>query len=172
MPAVVINQVVPDFTIAATGNKTVSASEILGKHVVLYFYPKDNTPGCTVEGQNFRDLYADFLKLGATVLGVSRDSLKSHENFKSKQALPFDLLSDTDEALCQLFDVIKLKNMYGKQVRGIERSTFLFDSSGVLRHEWRGVKVPGHAEAVLDKLKEITGSAVISDEQQQKGAEK
>lgn len=172
MPVVAINQVVPDFTIAATSGKTLSLTSFSGQYLVLYFYPKDSTPGCTVEGQNFRDLYAEFQSLDASVLGVSRDSLKSHENFKNKQALPFDLLSDSNETLCQLFDVIKLKNMYGKQVRGIERSTFLIDSVGVLRHEWRGVKAPGHAENVLNKLKEITRSAVISNEQQHKGAEK
>lgn len=118
--------------------------------MILYFYPKDSTPGCTTEAQQFRDLHPEFEKLGAIVAGVSRDSIKSHENFKAKQELPFDLLSDADEALCTQFAVIKMKSMYGKQVRGIERSTFVIDGEGVLRREWRGVKVPGHAQEVLD----------------------
>jgi len=122
---------------------------------VLYFYPKDATPGCTTEGQQFRDLYPQFQAANAEVFGISRDSLKSHENFKAKLNLPFHLLSDTEEQACQLFNVIKMKNMYGKQVRGIERSTFLIDGNGTLRREWRGVKVDGHAQAVLDAIRQL-----------------
>jgi len=140
----------PVFTLPATGGDSVSLESLRGKHVVLYFYPKDSTPGCTREGEQFRDLYAEFQRLECEVFGISRDSLKSHENFKSKYAFPFDLLSDADEAACQAYGVIKMKNMYGKQVRGIERSTFVIDASGVLRREWRGVKVPDHAQEVLD----------------------
>ncbi|PZP55178.1 MAG: peroxiredoxin, partial [Azospira oryzae] len=120
-----------------------------------YFYPKDNTPGCTSEGQQFRDLYPQFQSLGCEVVGISRDSLKSHEAFKRNMGFPFDLLSDADETVCGLFGVIKTKNMYGKQVRGIERSTFVIDAQGVLRKEWRGVKVPGHAQEVLDFVKTL-----------------
>ncbi len=123
--------------------------------VVIYFYPKDSTPGCTTEGQNFRDLHAEFTGAGAIILGISRDSVKSHENFKAKQAFPFELGSDSDEAVCTLFGVMKMKNMYGKQVRGIERSTFVIDRDGVLRREWRGVKVPGHVQEVLDFVKTL-----------------
>ncbi len=122
---------------------------------MLYFYPKDATPGCTTEGQQFRDLYPQFQAANAEVFGISRDSLKSHENFKAKLNLPFHLLSDTEEQACQLFNVIKMKNMYGKQVRGIERSTFLIDGNGTLRREWRGVKVDGHAQAVLDAIRQL-----------------
>jgi len=143
-------QTVADFSLPATGDQTFTLSACRGKPVILYFYPKDSTPGCTTEAQQFRDLHPEFQKLGAIVAGVSRDSIKSHENFKAKQELPFDLLSDADEALCTQFAVIKMKSMYGKQVRGIERSTFVIDGEGVLRREWRGVKVPGHAQEVLD----------------------
>ena len=145
----------PDFTLPATGGQLITLSALAGKKVVLYFYPKDSTPGCTTEAQQFRDLHAEFLAAGAVVLGVSRDSLKSHENFKAKQGLPFELISDPDETLCGLFGVMKMKNMYGKQVRGVERSTFVIDPSGVLRREWRGVKVPGHAQEVLDYVKTL-----------------
>jgi len=134
---------------------TFRLSDHAGHPVVLYFYPRDNTPGCTTEGQQFRDLYPQFAKIGAIVAGVSRDSLKSHENFRTKMAFPFPLLSDADEALCTQFDVIKMKNMYGKQVRGIERSTFVIDASGKLAREWRGVKVPGHAREVLEFVKTL-----------------
>ena len=150
-----LNTPIPDFTIPATGDSTFSLSAHPGKTVVLYFYPKDSTPGCTTEAQQFRDLHGQFLEAGAIVAGVSRDSLKSHENFKAKQELPFPLLSDADEALCNQFGVIKMKNMYGKQVRGIERSTFVIDAKGVLRKEWRGLKVPGHAQEVLDFVKTL-----------------
>lgn len=141
---------VADFSLPATGGQTFTLSAARGKHLVIYFYPKDNTPGCTTEAQQFRDLYAGFKKAHCEVVGISRDSLKSHENFKAKFTLPFALLADVDETVCNLFGVIKLKNMYGKQVRGIERSTFVFDSHGTLRHEWRGLKADGHAQEVLD----------------------
>ncbi|WP_303783927.1 peroxiredoxin [Azovibrio restrictus] len=146
---------VADFTLPATRGQTFTLSEQRGRIVVLYFYPKDSTPGCTTEATEFRDLHADFIAANAVVLGVSRDSLKSHENFRAKQELPFDLLSDSEETLCRQFDVIKMKKMYGKEVRGIERSTFVIDATGVLRREWRGVKVPGHAREVLDFVKTL-----------------
>jgi peroxiredoxin Q/BCP len=146
---------VPDFSAPVTGGRTFKLSEHAGHPVVLYFYPKDNTPGCTVEGEQFRDLHPAFAKLGAVVVGISRDSMKSHENFKAKMGFPFDLLSDADEALCTQFGVIKMKNMYGKQVRGIERSTFLIGPDRTIIREWRGVKVPGHAEAVLEAVKAL-----------------
>ena len=145
---------VADFEAAATGG-TFRLSEHAGHPVVLYFYPKDNTPGCTTEGMQFRDLYPRFRKLGAVVAGISRDSLESHANFKAKMAFPFPLVSDADEALCNAFGVIKMKNMYGKKVRGIERSTFVIDKDGNLAREWRGVKVPGHAEEVLAFVKTL-----------------
>jgi peroxiredoxin Q/BCP len=145
---------VPDFSLPATsGDFTLSAHR--GKPLVLYFYPKDSTPGCTVEAQQFRDLHGEFAKLGCAVYGVSRDSLKSHENFKGKQCLPFDLLVDADEAACRLFDVIKMKNMYGKQVRGIQRSTFLIDKNGRLAREWRAVRADGHAAEVLEAIRTL-----------------
>jgi len=140
---------VSDFTAAATGGTPFRLSDHKGKAVVLYFYPKDNTPGCTTEGADFRDLHKQFVKAGAVVAGVSRDSLKSHEGFKAKMEFPFELLSDPDEKLCAQFDVIKMKNMYGKKVRGIERSTFLIAPDGKLAREWRKVKVEGHAAEVL-----------------------
>jgi len=150
-----LDKKVPDFTLPATGDKAVSLSDFRGRNVVLYFYPRDSTPGCTTEGQAFRDLYPDFQALDTVVLGISRDSVKSHENFRAKQDFPFDLLSDSDEHACRLFDVIREKNMYGRKVMGVERSTFLIDANGVLRAEWRKVKVPGHAEAVLEAVKEL-----------------
>jgi peroxiredoxin Q/BCP len=140
---------VADFSVAATGG-AFKLSAHKGHPVVVYFYPKDNTPGCTTEGAQFRDLHRKFAKAGAVVAGVSRDSLKSHENFKAKMGFPFELISDADEKLCKQFGVIKMKNMYGRQVRGIERSTFVIDDAGKLVREWRGVKVPGHAQEVLD----------------------
>lgn len=145
---------VPDFELPATNGKTFSTQNI-GRPYVLYFYPKDNTPGCTTEGLQFRELHKQFVKLGCAVYGVSRDSLKSHENFKAKMCFPFELLSDADEIACKALDVIKMKNMYGKKVRGIERSTFVIDAKGRVRREWRGVKVPGHAQEVLEFLKTI-----------------
>ena len=145
---------VADFTAASTGGPfTLSAHE--GEIVVLYFYPKDNTPGCTTEGADFRDRHAAFRRARATIVGVSRDSLKSHENFKAKMRFPFELLSDAEEEACSQFGVIKMKNMYGKKVRGIERSTFVIGADGVLAREWRGVKVPGHAQEVLDFVKTL-----------------
>ena len=147
--AVAVDQPVSDFQVQATSGQAVSLSELKGQQVVIYFYPKDSTPGCTTEGQDFRDHYAQFQAANTVVFGVSRDSLKSHENFKAKQSFPFELISDKDEALCQLFDVIKLKKLYGKEYLGVDRSTFLIDKEGVLRQEWRGVKVPGHVDAVL-----------------------
>lgn len=152
--SVEVDRQVPDFTAPATGGE-FSLSGIKGKKLVLYFYPKDNTPGCTTEGLQFRDLYPKFKKAGAEVVGVSRDSLRSHENFKAKLELPFPLISDPDETLCALFGVMKLKKMYGKEVRGIERSTFLIDGAGMLRHAWRGVKVPGHVDDVLSAVQAL-----------------
>ena len=146
---------IPDFSLPATSGTTFKLADQAGKVVVIYFYPKDSTPGCTTQGQNFRDLHEQFAAANAVVLGISRDSLKSHENFKAKQSFPFELGSDADEAICTLFAVMKMKNMYGKQVRGIERSTFVIDRNGVLRREWRGVKVPGHAQEVLDFVKTL-----------------
>lgn len=139
----------PDFTLAATGGHNVTLSALVGQKVVLYFYPKDNTPGCTNETRDFGTLHADFAAAGCKVFGISRDSLKSHENFKTKLELPFELISDPEEAACNAFGVMKMKNMYGKQVRGIERSTFVLAADGSLAREWRGVKVPGHAQEVL-----------------------
>ena len=150
-----LNQATPDFELPATGARQFKLSQYAGTKLVLYFYPKDSTPGCTTEGQQFRDLYSKFKEAGAEVFGISRDSLKSHENFKSKQNFPFDLLADTEELACSLFGVIKMKNMYGKQFRGIERSTFVIDENGLLRQEWRGVKVPNHAQTVLDFIQSI-----------------
>ncbi|MBX8530688.1 peroxiredoxin [Pseudomonas cichorii] len=147
--AVAVDQPVPDFQAPATSGQAVSLAGLKGQQVVIYFYPKDNTPGCTTQGQNFRDSIAQFQAANTVVFGVSRDSLKAHENFKAKQEFPFELISDKDEALCQLFDVIKLKKLYGKEYLGVDRSTFLIDKDGVLRKEWRGVKVPGHVEEVL-----------------------
>lgn len=155
MPKVALGKKVPAFSLPATGDKEISLADCKGKNLVLYFYPKDSTPGCTTEGQDFRDKINTFRRRKTIVLGVSRDSLKSHENFKAKHKFPFDLLSDSDEKLCQLFDVIKEKNMYGRKVMGIERSTFLIDDKGVLRREWRKVKVPGHVEEVLEAIKEL-----------------
>ncbi len=150
-----IGKKVKNFKLSATGEKNISLNDFKGKNVVLYFYPKDSTPGCTTEGQDFRDTKGRLTRQNTVILGVSRDSLKSHENFKTKQNFNFDLLSDSDEALCNQFDVIKMKNMYGKKVRGIERSTFLIDDKGVLRQEWRKVKVNGHVDEVLDAVKSL-----------------
>lgn len=156
--AVDVGKKVPQFTLPATGEQDISLSDLKGKNVVLYFYPKDSTPGCTREGQDFRDSYNKFKRQNTVILGASRDSIKSHENFKAKQGFQFELLSDKDETLCKLFDVIKMKNMYGKQVRGIERSTFLIDANGKLKKEWRKVKVDGHIDEVLAAVKEINKS--------------
>lgn len=148
-----LNQSVPKFELESTGGKRFNSADAAGRAWVLYFYPKDNTPGCTSEGMQFRDLHAKFAKTQCDIYGVSRDSLKSHENFKNKMNFPFELLSDPDEVACKAFDVIKMKSMYGKKVRGIERSTFVIDAKGVVRGEWRSVKVPGHAQAVLEFIK-------------------
>ena len=149
MNTLTLGSAVPDLEILSTGGKMLRLTDFLGQNIVLYFYPKDNTPGCTQEGRDFRDLSDRFAALNTVIFGISRDSVKMHEGFKCKQEFPFDLLSDPDEALCGLFDVIKMKNMYGKEVRGIERSTFLFDIRGILVHEWRKVKVKDHAQEVL-----------------------
>lgn len=145
----------PDFELPASGGSPFRLSAQYGKKIVLYFYPKDSTPGCTTEAQQFRDLHAEFRAAGWEIFGISRDSMKSHQNFIAKQNLPFELLSDNAEKACALFEVIKMKTMYGKQVRGIERSTFVFDQMGVLRKEWRGVKVAGHAQEVLDFVRTL-----------------
>lgn len=155
MTTLTIGQPVPDFQAPSTGDKSFNLADYRGKKVLLYFYPKDNTPGCTQEGIAFRDNAGQFDRLNTVILGVSRDSLKSHEGFKTKQAFPFELLSDSDEVLCGIFDVIKMKNMYGKQVRGIERSTFLIDEQGVLIKAWRKVQVKTHVAEVLKFLQDI-----------------
>ncbi len=150
-----IGQPAPDFTLPATGGREITLSELRGKHVVLYFYPRDNTPGCTKEGEAFRDLHDAFQALDTVVLGISRDSIRTHENFKAKHRFPFELLSDSEETVCKRYDVLKEKNMYGRKVIGVERSTFLIDRQGILRREWRKVKVAGHAEAVLEAVREL-----------------
>ncbi|ADE13829.1 alkyl hydroperoxide reductase/ Thiol specific antioxidant/ Mal allergen [Nitrosococcus halophilus Nc 4] len=155
MSEITIGKTVPDFELSATSGQTVKLSQLQGRNVVLYFYPKDDTPGCTREGQDFRDFHAEFERLDTVILGLSRDTLKSHENFKAKQDFPFELLSDQNETVCQLFDVIKPKKMFGKDVKGIERSTFLIDKEGVLRKEWRKVKVEGHVAEVLEAVKSL-----------------
>jgi len=156
MSKIRIGEKVPDFTLPATGGKNISLSDFKGKKVVLYFYPKDNTPGCTREGQDFRDTIGKFRARNTVILGVSRDSVTSHEKFRAGQRFPFELLSDEAEELCRRFDVIREKNMYGRKVRGIERSTFLIDEQGILRGEWRKVRVEGHAEEVLEAVKQDT----------------
>jgi peroxiredoxin Q/BCP len=149
---------VPEFEAPATDGQTFKLSQFRGRTLVLYFYPKDNTPGCTTEGQDFRELYPLFQALGCEVFGVSRDSLKSHDNFKAKLGLPFELLSDPDERVCELFGVMKMKNMYGKQVRGVERSTFVIDPQGRMAQAWRGVKVPQHALQVLEFVRALAST--------------
>lgn len=150
-----MNRVVADFTIAATGDQQIRLKDLRGQNVVLYFYPKDSTPGCTLEGQDFRDLHSKFRRQKTVILGVSRDGIASHEKFKAKQEFPFELLSDPDEKLCKQFDVIREKTLYGRKFLGVERSTFLIDTTGKLRQEWRKVKVKGHAEEVLAAVKDI-----------------
>ena len=150
-----LNQVIPEFELPSTGGKNFKLSNHFGKTVVIYFYPKDSTPGCTTQGLQFRDTYAEFQSANSEIFGISRDSLKSHENFKAKFNFPFDLLSDADELACGLFNVMKMKNMYGKQLRGIERSTFVIDAKGILVKEWRGVKADGHASEVLNFVKTL-----------------
>ncbi len=143
---------VKNFTLPATGDQNISLDDFRGKSLIIYFYPKDNTPGCTREGQDFRDLYPQFTRAGADILGVSRDSARTHENFRNKHEFPFHLLSDKDETLCRQFDVIREKNMYGRKVMGIERSTFLISPEGILQIEWRKIRVPDHADTVLKAL--------------------
>lgn len=154
-----IDQTVADFTLPATSGQVFQLAQRAAGPLVIYFYPKDNTPGCTTEAAQFRDLHAEFLALKCTIVGISRDSLRSHENFKAKLQLPFELLSDSEELACQLFGVIKQKKLYGKEVRGIERSTFLLDANNILRREWRGVKVDSHAAVVLAALKELSAES-------------
>ncbi len=153
--AIQLDQAIPNFSAKIGADTSIDFSDFQGKQVVLYFYPRDNTPGCTTESQEFRDNHAKFKRANTVIFGISRDSTKSHENFKTKHCFPFDLISDPDEELCQLFDVMKMKNMYGKQVRGIERSTFLIDQKGVLRQEWRKVKIEGHVDEVLTAAKNL-----------------
>lgn len=155
MPEPTIGAPAPDFSLPATGNRTIRLTDLRGQAVVLYFYPKDSTPGCTQEGQDFQQLSGEFAALGAVILGVSRDSVASHEKFRARQGFSFDLLSDAQETACRAYDVIREKNMYGKTVLGIERSTFLIDADGVLREAWRKVKVKDHAAAVLERLKAL-----------------
>jgi peroxiredoxin Q/BCP len=159
MTQVTIGMPAPDIALPATGDKTIKLSDYRGKPVILYFYPKASTPGCTQEGLDFSNAITKFRRQSAVILGVSRDGIKAQENFKAKQGFPFDLLSDQDETLCQSFDVIKMKTMYGKKVRGIERSTFLIDEKGLLHYEWRKVKIKGHIEEVLDTLKAMRAEA-------------
>jgi len=154
--ALTLGAPIPDLELKATGDRTLKLSDYRGKHLVLYFYPKASTPGCTQEGQDFRDAADAFSAANTAILGASRDGLKAQENFKAKQGFPFDLIADTDEALCRAFDVIKLKKMYGKESLGVERSTFLIDATGVLRQEWRGVKVKGHVDEVLAAARALT----------------
>jgi peroxiredoxin Q/BCP len=155
MARAVIGKKVPDFTLPATGDQAISLADFRGSNVVVYFYPRDSTPGCTTEGQDFRDRISTFRRRKTVILGISRDSIKSHENFKARQQFPFELLSDAEEKVCRLFDVIREKNMYGRKVMGIERSTFLIDDKGVLRREWRKVNVKGHVQEVLQAIKEL-----------------
>jgi len=156
MTTVEVSQRIPSFSLPATSDKMIKLAELKGQYVVLYFYPKDSTPGCTIEGRDFRDNYSKFKKLNAEVFGVSRDNLKSHERFKEKQQFPFELISDSEEELCNVFDVIKQKKMFGKKVRGIQRSTFIIDPNGKLVHEWRKVAVKGHVDEVLQVVKELS----------------
>lgn len=150
-----INKKAPNFKLSATSDQTLSLADFKGKNLVIYFYPKDNTPGCTTEGQNFRDLHQEFQSVNTAILGVSRDSVRVHEGFKAKHEFPFDLLSDPEEVICKAYDVIKLKKLYGREYMGIERSTFLIDAKGKLKVEWRKVKVKGHADAVLEAVKDL-----------------
>ncbi|WP_419535532.1 peroxiredoxin [Endozoicomonas sp.] len=164
--SVTLGQPVPDFTAQATSDTMVKLSELKGRKVVLFFYPKDNTPGCTSEGQAFRDLYEQFQDSDTLVFGVSKDGMKAHENFRAKHDFPFELISDKDETLCKLFDVIKLKQMYGKEYMGIERSTFLIDSNGVLQHEWRKVRIKGHVEDVLQAAQMVDTQALTDNSEE------
>ena len=159
--AIVVDKPLPEFESVATSGIRVSNTSHLGETVVLYFYPKDNTPGCTTEAMQFRDRYQDFVKAGATVFGVSRDNMRSHDDFKSKLELPFELIADTEEKMCHMFGVVKNKIMYGKKVKGIERSTFLIGPDGLLKGEWRGLKVPGHVDDVLKAVKALKKTAAL-----------
>lgn len=161
MTQVNINQPIPDFEARATGDKTVKLSDYSGQFVLIYFYPRDNTTGCTQQAQNFRDAHAQFSELNTVILGVSRDSVRSHDRFKANQSLPFDLLADQDEQLCQLFNVIKIKPMYGKEVRGIDRSSFLINPQGVLIKQWRKVKVANHCDELLQAIKHFAADASL-----------
>lgn len=145
-----IDHLVDNFILASTGGQEFTLSDYLGKNIIIYFYPKDDTPGCTTEGQNFRDNWYAFTERNCVIVGISRDSVRSHESFKEKMQFPFELLSDAEEIVCSQFDVIRMKNMYGKQVRGIERSTFVINAKGILKKEWRGIKVAGHVQEILD----------------------
>ncbi|GAB4399308.1 MAG: peroxiredoxin [Rhodoferax sp.] len=160
--AIVVNKPIPEFESTATGNVTVTNTSHAGQVVVLYFYPKDNTPGCTTEAMEFRDRYDEFVEAGAVVYGVSRDNMRSHEEFKAKLGLPFELIADTEEKMCHMFGVVKNKIMYGKKVKGIERSTFLIGPDGVLKKEWRGLKVPGHVDEVLAAVKALSQSPALA----------
>ncbi len=151
----ILNMTVPDFSAQITGTTPFQLSQYRGKKLVLFFYPKDNTPGCTTESLQFRELYPKFQKAGTEIIGISRDSIRSHDGFKSKLDLPFELISDADEMVCTMFDVIVMKSMYGKKVRGIERSTFIIDAAGKIVKEWRGVKVPGHVDDVLEFVQSL-----------------
>ena len=151
----ILNMTVPDFSAKITGTSPFQLSQYQGKNLVLYFYPKDNTPGCTTESLQFRELYPKFQQAGTEIIGISRDSIRSHDGFKSKLELPFELISDSDETVCTMFDVIVMKSMYGKKVRGIERSTFIIDAGGKIVKEWRGVKVPGHVDDVLEFVQSL-----------------
>ena len=151
----ILNMTVPDFSAQITGTTPFQLSQYRGKKLVLFFYPKDNTPGCTTESLQFRELYPIFQKAGTEIIGISRDSIRSHDGFKSKLELPFELISDADEMVCTMFDVIVMKSMYGKKVRGIERSTFVIDAAGKIVKEWRGVKVPGHVDEVLEFVQSL-----------------
>jgi len=160
--AIVVNKPIPEFESTATGGVRVTNTSHLGHIVVLYFYPKDNTPGCTTEAMQFRDRYKDFVKAGATVFGVSRDNMRSHEDFKQRLELPFELIADTEEKMCHMFGVVKNKIMYGKKVKGIERSTFLIGTDGCLKGEWRGLKVPGHVDEVLQAVKALKKTLALA----------
>jgi peroxiredoxin Q/BCP len=160
--AIVVNKPIPEFESNATGGVRVTHTSHHGRAVILYFYPKDNTPGCTTEAMQFRDKYVEFQKAGAVVFGVSRDNMKSHEDFKLKLELPFELIADTEEKMCHMFGVVKNKIMYGKKVKGIERSTFLIGPDGVLREEWRGIKVPGHVDEVLEAVEALRKAEALA----------
>ncbi len=160
--SIAVNKSIPEFESNATSGVRVTHTSHLGKVLILYFYPKDNTPGCTTEAMQFRDKYKEFIKAGATVFGVSRDNMKSHEDFKEKLGLPFELIADTEEKMCHMFGVVKNKIMYGKKVKGIERSTFLIGTDGCLKEEWRGLKVPGHVDEVLKAVKALNKAEVAA----------